>query len=314
MTVADKMLWLFGGVLVLLGVATLVGLGLRARATTEAAQATVRNLNDRIRAWWGMVAVMALCFWLGRGAILALFMLASFYALREFVSLTRLHPADHKALLLSFYLLLPVQYWLLWIDWYGLFSMLIPVYGFLLLPSIMALAGDPRDFLARVARIQWALMLAVYCISHAPALLNLAIPGFEDHGFLLLFFLVAVVQLSDVLQYVFGKLYGRHKLAPVVSPSKTVEGLVGGGGSAVLIGAALWWITPFTPWQAALLALATVVMGALGGLSLSAVKRSLGAKDWGTMIQGHGGVLDRLDSVSFAAPVFFHLTRYFYTV
>lgn len=98
-----------------------------------------------------------------------------------------------------------------------------------------------------------------------------------------------------------------------MSPSKTVEGLAGGGISATLIGAAMYWITPFTPLQALAMALVIVVMGFLGGLALSAVKRSMGVKDWGTMIEGHGGMLDRIDSLSFASPIFFHLTRYYFT-
>jgi phosphatidate cytidylyltransferase len=155
-------------------------------------------------------------------------------------------------------------------------------------------------------------MITVYCISYAPALLLLNIPGFEGQNLLLMIYMLMVVQISDVLQYVFGKLLGKHKIAPRVSPSKTVEGFIGGGASATAIGAALWWITPFSPLQAAGMAAVVVVAGFLGGLALSAVKRSIGAKDWGSMIEGHGGMLDRLDSVSFAAPVFFHLTRYFF--
>lgn len=127
-----------------------------------------------------------------------------------------------------------------------------------------------------------------------------------------MFFLITVVQLSDVLQYVFGKLFGKHKVAPKVSPAKTWEGLIGGGLTASAIGAGLWWITPFSPLEAAGMAMAIVSAGFVGGLVLSAVKRSLGAKDWGTMIEGHGGAMDRMDSVSFAAPVFFHLTNYFF--
>jgi phosphatidate cytidylyltransferase len=121
-----------------------------------------------------------------------------------------------------------------------------------------------------------------------------------------------VAQLSDVLQYVCGKLFGRTKIAPNVSPSKTREGLVGGGLGAILVGGAMWWITPFSPLQAMGMSFIIVLMGFLGGLALSAVKRSLGAKDWGSMIEGHGGMLDRIDSISFAAPIFFHLTRYFF--
>lgn len=308
-----RLVALFIGLGALLTLATAIGLVLKRRTTTPDGQATVENLNARIRAWWVMVAIFAACFALGPGATILLMALTSFYTLREFVSLTPTRPADVPPLALSFYVFLPLQYWLIWSEWYGLFSILIPVYAFLLLPSLAALGGDPRDFLLRVARLQWALMLTVYCISHAPALLTLPIPGHERDGFLLLFFLITVVQLSDVMQYVAGKLFGRRKLAPVISPSKTVEGLLGGGACAVAAGASLWWITPFTPLEAALMALSIVAMGVLGGLALSAIKRSMGVKDWGTMVKGHGGVLDRMDSVSFAAPVFFHLTRYYYT-
>ena len=147
-----------------------------------------------------------------------------------------------------------------------------------------------------------------------PALLSLEIPGYEGRNLLLIAFLVLVVQSSDVLQYVWGKLLGRHKIAPELSPSKTVEGFVGGVASATVLGALLWWITPFSPWQAGAMALMIKLMGFFGGLVMSAIKRDRGVKDWGWMIEGHGGVLDRLDSVIFAAPVFFHLTRYWWTV
>ena len=197
--------------------------------------------------------------------------------------------------------------------WYSLFTLLIPVYAFLLLPAIAVLSQDTDAFLERAAKIQWGVMICVYCISHAPALLLLDLEGFKGQNALLLFYLVFVVQLSDVLQYVFGKLLGKHKVAPLVSPSKTVEGLVGGGLSATLIGGCMFWMTPFSFWQSLLMSLVIVVMGFLGGLVMSAIKRSLSAKDWGTMIKGHGGMLDRMDSICFAAPIFFHLTRYFFS-
>jgi phosphatidate cytidylyltransferase len=306
------MMWLFGGVVGLLLLASLVGFLLSRRVTSEGGIETVRNLNARIKAWWGMVAVFALAFTLGGTVTLVLFALVSFYCLREFISLTPTRPSDHRAIAAAFYLFIPLQYWLIGIEWLTMLTIAIPVYAFLLLPALSLARGEVEDFLLRTAKIQWGLMLTVFCISHAPALLILNIPGQDN--FLLLFFLVTVVQLSDVMQYVFGKLFGRHKLAPRISPSKTVEGLVGGGAAAMAIGAGLWWITPFTPLEAAVLSLVIVVAGLLGGLVLSAVKRSLGAKDWGTMIQGHGGALDRMDSVTFAAPLFFHLVNYFYAV
>lgn len=310
---SPTMLTLFGGVFALLVVASAIGLILSLRVKGEAGRATVDNLNARVKAWWIMIALFGAAFWFGRNVTIVLFALTSFYCLREFLSITPTRPEDHRAVAAAFYLFIPLQYWLIAADWHTLFTILIPVWAFLLLPLLAVLKGETEDFLPRTARIQWALMLTVYCVSHAPALLILDIPGYTDN-FLLLFFLIAVVQLSDVLQYVFGKLFGRHKVAPRVSPAKTWEGLAGGGLSAAAIGAGLWWITPFSPAEAGGMALAIVLAGFCGGLVLSAVKRSLGAKDWGTMIEGHGGALDRMDSVSFAAPVFFHLTNYFFAV
>jgi phosphatidate cytidylyltransferase len=307
-----KFWWVMGGVLALLLLASAIGWWLHRRATPGKRE-VVDNLNMRIRAWWVMVAVLCGCFVLGRVTTLVFFALASFFALREFTTLTPTRRGDHLPLCLCFYIAIPLQYWLIGIDWYGLFSICLPVYGFLLLPAVSALTGDTDGFLERATKIQWGLMLTVYCISCAPALLLLHIPGHEGQGLLLMLYLLLVVQISDVLQYVFGKLFGKHKLAPLVSPSKTVEGLVGGGLSATAIGACLWWITPFSFGAAAGMSALIVLAGFLGGLALSAVKRSLGAKDWGNMIEGHGGMLDRLDSVSFAAPIFFHVVRYFYT-
>ncbi len=303
---------LFAGLVALLTAASLVGYALH-RRNRGARSATVDNLNARIRAWWFMVAVLGVAFAFGRGVTVAVFALASFFALREFISLTPTRTGDHLALAVAFFVLLPLQYLLIGANWYGLFVILIPVYGFLLLPLLAASGGDTHLFLERVAKIQWAVMVTVYCVSYAPALLLLRIRGYEGRDALLLFFLVFVVQASDVLQYVFGKLLGKTKIAPTLSPSKTVEGFVGGTLAATALGASLWWITPFAPWQAAVIAAVLVIMGFFGGLVLSAVKRSLGAKDWGAMIEGHGGMLDRLDSIVFSAPIFFHIVRFFWT-
>jgi phosphatidate cytidylyltransferase len=313
MSPRDKFLWLIGGIAALLLIASIAGWLLGLRIKSDQGRAVIGNLNARVRAWWIMVAVFAVAFLLGKIATIILFAIVSFFALREFLTLTPTRAGDHRALSLAFFVLIPVQYYLIGIEWYALFSIFIPVYAFLLLPSLSALAEDAEHFLERSAKIQWGIMVTIYCISHVPALLLLDIPGYAGQNALLLFFMLLVVQMSDVLQYVFGKIFGKTKIAPVVSPSKTVEGFVGGAAGATLIGAAMWWITPFNPLQAAGMAFVAVLMGFLGGLVLSAVKRSLGAKDWGTMIRGHGGMMDRMDSVSFAAPIFFHLTRYFFS-
>jgi phosphatidate cytidylyltransferase len=304
--------WLFGGVLALLVVATIVGQLLRRRFTGETQRATIANMNARIGAWWVMVAVFGLAVATGKTTSILLFGVTSFLALREFLTLTPTARSDHDVMLWSFFIFAPLQYYLVAIEWYGLFSILIPVYAFVFIPTRMAMAGETERFLARTATVQWGLMACVYCVSHAPALLTLEIPGYLGNA-KLLFFLVFVVQLSDVLQYIFGKLFGRRPIALRVSPGKTWEGFIGGVAGAVLVGTALWWATPFTPLQAALMALVVTVAGFAGGLTMSAIKRDRGVKDFGRALPGHGGVLDRIDSLLFAAPVFFHLTRFFFT-
>ena len=305
-------LTLFAGIGALLALASLVGLVLKWRSR-GAASPVIDNLNARINAWWVMVGVLGGAFWLGQGAVILLFAAISFFALREFITLAPTRGSDYPALAAAFYLVLPVQYLLIASDWYGLFSIFIPVYVFLLLPILASFGGDTTAFLERAAKVQWGMMLAVFCISHVPALLTLDIPGYEGRNLLLIAWLVLVVQISDVLQYVCGKLFGKRKIAPHLSPSKTVEGFVGGVALATLVGAALYWITPFTPWQALAIALVVTLLGFFGGLVLSAIKRDRGVKDWGHMIEGHGGMLDRLDSVCFAAPIFFHALRYGWT-
>ncbi len=305
--------WLVGGVLALLLVSSLIGWLLSLRMTSDSGKTTVQNLNARIRAWWIMVAVFGLAMATGGIGSVVLFALTSFLALREFITLTPTRHGDHRSLFWVFFAILPLQYYLIAIKWYGLFSIMIPVYAFLFIAVRSAMAGDCENFLERTAKIQWALMICVYCVSYAPALLSLNIPGYEGQNGKLLFYFVLVAQISDVLQYVWGKILGRHKIAPSVSPNKTWEGFFGGIACATLIGAGLWWATPFTPLQSAGMSLAITLMGFGGGLVMSAIKRDRGVKDYGNMIEGHGGVMDRIDSLCFAAPVFFHLTRYYFT-
>jgi phosphatidate cytidylyltransferase len=309
----QQTLWLVGGVLGILVAASLIGWVLSLKAKSDAAKATIKNLNARTRAWWMMVAIFALAMATGGIGSVVLFGLTSFLALREFITLTPTKAGDHRTLFWVFFIILPIQYHLIAIKWYGLFSIFIPVYAFLFIPVRSALSGDCDNFLERTAKIQWGLMICVYCISYVPALLSLKIPGYEGQNGKLMFYFVLVAQISDVLQYIWGKTLGRHKIAPNVSPNKTWEGFIGGIGCATLIGAGLWWATPFTPLQSAGMALAITLMGFCGGLVMSAIKRDRGVKDYGSLIEGHGGVMDRIDSLCFAAPVFFHLTRYFFT-
>lgn len=307
------LLGLVAGVLALLIVASITGSILSRRIRSGASRATVENINARIRAWWMMTLLFVVAVATGTSGSILLFSLISFLALREFVTLAPTRPGDHRALFWSFFVVMPLQYSLIWFEWYGLFSILIPVYVSIFLAIRTALAGDTERFLERTAVNYWGLMICVYFVSYVPALLMLRIPGYENQTAKLMFFLVLVVQLSDVLQYVWGKSIGKRRIAPSISPNKTWEGLVGGIVSATAVGTAIWWATPFAPGEAAIMALVLTLMGFAGGLIMSAIKRDRGVKDYGSLIEGHGGVLDRIDSLCFAAPVFFHLTRFFYT-
>lgn len=310
----DREVWLvLFGLVGLLATATLAGLILRLRVRSETGRATVANLNSRVRAWWVMSAVLLLVLFGGPLWSLGLFGFLSLLALREYITLTPTRLADHRTLLWSFFVITPLQYTLIGVNWYGLFSILIPVYAFLFVPIRIVLAGDTENFLERAAKIQWGLMICSYCLSHAPALLILDIQGYQDQNAKLLLFLVVVVQMSDVFQYVWGKLLGKRRIAPTISPNKTWEGFLGGVATAILLGTGLWWLTPFTPAQAAGMSTAITLMGFAGGLTMSAIKRDRGVKDFGALLEGHGGILDRVDSLCFAAPVFFHLTRYYFT-
>jgi phosphatidate cytidylyltransferase len=302
---------LIAAALGVLTIASIIGWVLARRATSESSRRTIANLNARTRAWWVMVLIFVVALVCGLGGVVILFGLMSFLALREMLTLTPTRRGDHHTLFWAFFVAVPAQYLLIYYHWYGLFIVLIPVYGFLLLAIRSALAGDVTRYLERVAKIYWGTMICVYCLSHAAALLTLKMPPGANR-WALLAFLVIVVQMSDVLQYVWGKMLGRHKVAPKLSPSKTWEGLIGGVLSATAVGIALTPMTFFKWWQAGLLALAICIMGFFGGLVASAIKRDSGVKDYGQLIEGHGGMMDRIDSLAFAAPIFFHLVRYYF--
>jgi len=303
---------LLGGVIGILVVMSLIVGILREWKFSDGSNDIVETLNGYVVVWWGMVVVFWLASLLGKTGVILLFFALSFAALREFLTLTTKNRADHYALLLAFVFVLPFQYYLLWIDWYGLYSIFIPVYAFLILPVVSVMRGATKNFLIRVAETQWALMIAVFCASHVPALLLLDITGFEGRNVLLIVYLVAVVQINDLMHYLFAKLVGRRKVMPQIEASKTWEGVAGGFVCATLIGTSLWWITPFAPWQAFVVSLVLCMCGLGGHMVMTAIKRDRGVKDWGHLVPGHGGFVDRLDSVVFAAPIFFHIVRYFW--
>ena len=305
-------MWLFGVVLCALIIFHVVGNILKDRRGREPGHSTIDTLNARIRAWWKMCTIFGLSILLGRIGALVVFAVISFLAMREYMTLVPTRRGDHRTLFWSFFLIMPLQYYLVGAQRYGLFSIMIPVLAFIFVPTSIAIAGDTSNFLERSAKIQFGLMVCVYCLSHAPALLLLNIPGFAGHNARLLLYLGFVDQMNDILQYVWDKLIGKHKIAWRVSPNKTWEGFAAGVVSATVIGTALWWATPFTPLQSAGMSFMICLLGFAGSLVISALKRDIGIKDFGVVIEGQGGILDHVDSLCFAAPIFFHLVRYYF--
>jgi phosphatidate cytidylyltransferase len=388
-----------------------------------------------------MYAVLIAGFLVGYGMTVTLFGLVSFWALREFITMTPTRRGDHRTLFWTFVAITPAHYLLIGLGWYGLYTVMIPVYASLLIPARIAISGDPKRFLERVAKIQAGLLICVYCLSHAPALLHLKLkpsslspaaasvpilpaasasqppqtpaageaelPGKADRAKAdpattnempteakaapdvakeaspppaeakavpdltnesspapseakatpdvatesppatketpvvkavpdtptmgpargtppasaaeqfgssagLLFYFILIVQLNDVFSYVWGNLFGKNVIAPQINASRTWEGFIGGVLSTMLVGTLLCWATPFKLWEAACIAGIVAMMGFAGSMTMSGIKRDRGVKDYGTLVSGHAGVLDRIDSICFAAPVFFHIVRYFF--
>lgn len=271
-----------------------------------------RNLHARVRGWWVMTGVLIIYAMAGRAGVLGLFAIISMAALREFLTLTTRNKADHWAFVASFFVVLPIQYSAIGADWYGFYAVFVPVYGFLLLPMLSVVRGRTDRFLSRVAETQWGLMVAVFCMSHFPALLFLDIEAFSGGNLLLMVFLILTVQGGDLLQHAGSVAFGRTPIAPAISASRTWEGFAIGVLAAGGLGAALLWLTPFGGVQAFLMGAVAAACGGMGRLIMAAIKRDRDVTDWGHMNDGQGGFLDRLDSVIFASPVFFHLTRFFW--
>lgn len=291
---------------ILLGL-TIFGETLRARQPVGKSSPVIEAFMMRVHTWWGLAILLSLAVLSGRIGIILLFAFASFAALREYLTYAKKRRADHLSLALGSFVILPLQYLFVWLDWTAMFTVFIPVYAFLLLPIVSALRGDSTNFLARVAETQWGLMICIFCISHVPALLTYDMPDGSDRSVLLIVFFAMVVQFGDLFDYYAGRRFGRRRIAPNLSP-KTVEGMLTGIAAAAAIGALLSWITPFGIFGAAAMAALASLTGQFGALVFAAIKRDKGVKDWSHLIPGQGGLLDQLDSVIFAAPVFYHVT------
>lgn len=271
------------------------------------------ELVQRTRSWWLMLGIFTFALITNRVISFLFLGFISFLALKEFFSIIPTRRVDRNVLFWV-YLTIPVQFYLAYIGWYGLFIIFIPVYMFLFIPFRLVLTQKTEGFLKSVGTIQWGMMITVFALSHMAFLLalpDLHVDVYTGSGLLL--FLVFLTQFNDVAQYTAGKLFGKHKIIPVVSPKKTWEGLLGGVGMTTLLSLLIFpLLTPFTIWIAAAAGVIISLAGFIGDVTISAIKRDLAIKDTGSLIPGHGGILDRVDSLTFTAPLFFHMVYYLY--
>ncbi|HEY1103651.1 MAG TPA: phosphatidate cytidylyltransferase [Burkholderiaceae bacterium] len=284
-------------------------------AAAEERSAALRDFNALLRTSWFMVTV----FWIGWAAgervATVLFAVVSFFVLREFITLSPTRRGDHRSLVLAFFVVLPVQYGLVINENFDLFTVFIPVYVFLAIPVVSALANDPQRFLERNAKLQWGIMVCVYGMSHVPALLLLDFPRYGGKSAFLVFFMVLVVQTCMIVQHLVARRMHRPPTAPLVSQSFNWMGWGIGVAAGSLLGVALSGITPFKPGQALGMSLIACTAGSLGHLVMKALKRDRGVTNWGrhgSATTGASGLLDRVDSLCFAAPVFFHSVRWYF--
>jgi phosphatidate cytidylyltransferase len=273
---------------------------------------TSTELKDRVQSWWIIVLAFVVGAMLHTTVAMFFFALISYLALKEYFTLIPTRRTDRRIIFYA-YLSIVIQYWFAGIQWYGMFIIWIPVYLFLLLPFRQVLIGDTKGFLEHTSRVQWGLMMFVFGLSHIAYMMTLPVlNGHDVGGKELVLYVVLLTELNDILQYLWGKTLGKHKIIPKVSPNKTVEGFLGAFFTLSLLGVAFSFLTPFTWMQALFAGMLISSAGFIGDVVISMVKRDIGVKDSGNLLPGHGGILDRIDSLTYTAPLFFHYTYYLY--
>jgi phosphatidate cytidylyltransferase len=297
------------GLMVLLGVRWAIPVAGGRIKLRPMSKAVLNFIDDRQRNGW----LFLFSFWaavvIHPVVAVIMFALQSFFGFREFITRSPANAADYKALFVSFFVLLPLQYLFVGLGWHNLFSVLIPVYAFFLLPSLSAISGDTKDYFARAAKLQLGVMLCVYGISHVPASLVLTQSQGNQHAAYLMLFLVVVAQAGEMAQYAVSRRFGKRRLARTVTRHLTVEGIAAGALTSVIVGLALYWSVPFN-WNTNIgFSICIFAAGILGNLVLASIRKSTGIKDWGEAIQGRTSVLDRIGALCFAAPVYYHLAR-----
>ena len=302
-------LWALASLFVILIGATIIVNYLHSRGGSGEFDEVVQ----RLRTWWLIIVLLSSAILLSSNASLIFFALISFLGLKEFLTLAPTRRVDRNVLF-YIYLSIPVQYMWAALEWYGMFIIFVPVYLFLFVPLRLVLGGPPPPFLPAAGVLHWGVMTTVFSLSHLAFLLML--PATESNpygsGPALVLYVIILTQLNDVAQFIWGKTFGSRRVVPSVSPNKTWEGLLGGVLTTTTLAVILSiWMTPMSLLQAVFAGLGIGIFGFVGDVCVSAVKRDLGIKDTSQMLPGHGGVLDRVDSLTYTAPLFFHYVYYF---
>lgn len=304
----DEVLYVLIGIIGVLILSTIITKIMKKKNNTDG----LKEVEMRIRSWWVMFSIFTFALVIHSTISLIFMALLCFLALKEYFSLIPFNRA-HRLVLFWAYMTIPIQFLLIYLGWYGMFIVFIPVYMFLLIPIQAIIVGETKNFLRSIATVQWGVMLMVFGLSHLAFLLVL--PGREDSiaGAGLVLFLVVLTQANDVAQFIWGKMLGKKKILPKVSPNKTWAGFIGGVLTTTILAVILApLITPFSLVASIIAGLYIGLTGFIGDVNISALKRDLNIKDTSAIIPGHGGILDRVDSLTYTAPLFFHFTRYFY--
>lgn len=268
------------------------------------------ELKQRISSWWWMIGIVFIAISVNLQSAIIFFAFLSFIAFKEFLSILPLRHIDRRAVFWA-YLAIPIQYYWVSMEWYGMFIIFIPVFLFLFIPIRLVLIGETSGFIKSVSTIQWSAMITIFGISHIAYMMTLPVQNTLAGNIGPVLFLLFMTQLNDVAQYVSGKIFGKHKIIPKVSPNKTWEGFIGGVITITLVsGFIAPLLTSLNMMEGFIAGLIISVVGFFGDVVMSSVKRDIGIKDTGTLIPGHGGILDRLDSLLYTAPVFFHFLYY----
>lgn len=304
--VPENSLYVMTAVFSLLVIATLILLFKRLKNKTT----DYTELTQRIKSWWWMICIVFLALVLSKTTAIVFFGFLSFLALKEFLSIVPTRQADRRVIFWA-YVAIPINYYWVSIAWYGMFIVFVPVYVFMFFSVMMVLIGETKGFIRSAGILHWAVMLNVFCISHIAYFLVLPEKNAGAGNIGLVLFLIFITEFNDVCQYIWGKMLGRHKIIPRVSPNKTWEGFLGGVVTISLCAGILApFLTPLTVFMGMGAGMILSIGGFFGDTIMSSVKRDLQIKDTGKMIPGHGGILDRMDSLIFTAPLFFHFLYY----